>query len=236
VGTFLNITRQNDGLIIRNNEFIEPDCSTWVVDCSSGGEDPDEYCRNVEIYGNTFRTNCPEALHLEATQNARIYNNVFEGLSGARHGIEVIHGEQESSGVWVYNNTIIAGASGDTFANFADGTDHALYNNLFVIENSSMQIAAGSCEQFGDDGSTVRNNYVYFTGGGDLSGPLDCGNAAGNASGEEPGFADPESSDFHITSESPAYGFGDPNDAPPSDFDGEARPNPPSAGAFDVPD
>ena len=228
-GTFLNLSGQNQDLVIRNNVFDDDSCGTYIVDCSSGGEDPEEFCDGMEIYSNVFQSNCPLALNLVSTQRARIFNNVFIG------GSQILYledGERAAEDAWFYNNTVYCTGGCDTFASFT-GSDNRFFNNLIYAEGGG-NVVAGGCSAFGGgDGPNFVNNFLYAPGNSPRL--PDCGSGNSTEFSSDPGFADAEGGDFHITADSPAAGFGTAENAPVDDFDGVVRPDPPSAGAFDAP-
>jgi hypothetical protein len=231
-GTFLNLSGQNRDLVIRNNVFDEPACGTYFVDCSSGGEDPEEFCDGIEIYGNTFKGDCPVVLNLQSTQRARIFNNLF-----LASGQLLVLNDQEraASDGWFFNNTIYCTGNCET-AMVLEGNTHRAFNNLFHYQSGGGEIVEGgngACARFGASGVNFNNNFLYAPGGSPRL-PT-CGSGNSTTFATEPGFADEAGEDFHITSSSAVAGFGTAENAPETDFDGATRPSPPSAGAFDAP-
>ncbi len=232
LGTFLNISGQNKNLVVRNNVFREPSCLTYLVDIATAGEDPEEYCDGIEIYGNVFESNCPLNLSLLATQHARVYNNVFI----ASGQIMVARDEERpAADNWFYNNTVYWPGAVETGFAF-DGDDNRFFNNVIHYASAQASLFAGGggdCSRFGGASAPYyHNNFLYSSNSN--PGFPSCGAKNSTKYDVLPGFADAEGGDFHISGASPIAGFGDGADAPSVDFDGNSRPSPPSAGAFDV--
>ncbi len=244
MGTFINISGQNEDLVIRNNVFEDTDCGTYVVDVGSGDEDPVEYCDGLEISGNLFRTDCALVFNLAMTQHARVFNNLIvadgDGRSDDLRILSVNNesGEAQSSDVWFFNNTVYCAENcGSSSQFYFEGSDHRFFNNLIAFLPSGPPLVSDSnCSHFGGaNGPDFHHNFLYAP---DSSPRLpDCSAGTDNSTtfNLDPGFAAPENDDFHISASSPAAGFGASTDAPATDYDGTARPSPPSAGAHDVP-
>ena len=91
---------------------------------------------------------------------------------------------------------------------------------------------------------TLRNSIFY----GDTGGEVVKGNGTvsilfsdiqGGYSGtsnidKDPLFVNASSGDLHLKTGSPCLGGGTSNGAPPTDLDGNPRPNPPSMGAYEL--
>jgi hypothetical protein len=229
LGTFLNLSGQNKDIIIRDNVFEDDACSTYMIDCGSGGEDPEEFCDGMQIYGNTFKTNCPLVMSLVSTQRARIFNNVFMA-SGQLVSME--DGERPAADGWVFNNTIVCpGGCEQAFA--FTSNDNRFFNNLLYYPSGGSILPSNACARFGGGtGPNFTNNFLYAPGNSPRL--PNCGSMNSTSFSTEPGFADAADEDFHITEASAAAGFGTAENAPRDDFDRVARPSPPSAGAFDV--
>ncbi len=232
LGTFLNISGQNRNLVIRNNVFREPACLTFLIDIATAGEDPEEFCDGIEIYGNYFESNCPRNLSLLATQHARVYNNVFV-VGGT---IMTAEDEEWPAGDnWFFNNTVYWPGSTETGFSF-HGDDNRFFNNVIHYAQAQASLFAGgsaACDRFGGASAPGYHNNFFYTTNSNPGFPS-CGVDNSTDYDTLPGFVDAEGRDFHISASSAVAGFGDSADAPAVDFDGNPRANPPSAGAYDV--
>jgi hypothetical protein len=229
MGTFLNLSGQNQDIVIRDNVFEDDACGTYVIDCGSGGEDPEEFCDGMEIYGNTFETNCPLIMSLASTQRARIFNNVFVANGQI---VSIDDGERPAADGWFFNNTVVC--PGDCEQGFSfSSDDNRFFNNLLYYPMGGSILSNDACARFGGgNGPGFTNNFLYAPG--DSPRLPDCGSMNSTSFSTQPGFADFAGGDFHITEASAVAGFGTATDAPDEDFDKVPRPSPPSAGAFDV--
>jgi hypothetical protein len=244
MGTFLNISGQNESIVIRNNVFEDARCATYVIDIGSGDEDPVEYCDGLEISGNLFRTDCALAMNLAMTQHARIFNNVIVVESDGRSDDARIldanneSGEAQTSDIWFFNNTVYCPQNCGSSSQFSfEGNDHRFFNNLIAhLPPGPSIVDDSSCSHFGgENGPDFDHNFLYAPNGSPRLPTCSAGTGNSTTFALDPGFAAPEGGDFHVAASSPVAGFGSSTDAPATDYDGLLRPSPPSAGAYDVP-
>jgi len=236
----IKLSGQNRNVVIRGNSFAG---ETDVVECISDGSNVEEYCDGIEVQGNWIHLFCsdppggkvcPIGLTLESTQHARVYNNQFY-RTGTQY-LVTRDGETPTSDAWFFNNTLICISDCST-AFTLEGSGHRVFNNLFYYEpgaGGADLITGGStaCNTLGTNGENFEHNFVYST---DASPVLPtCGANNSMTLDVQPGFVSYLGANFHIVGASAAAGFGTADGAPAVDYDGFARPNPPSAGAYDV--
>jgi hypothetical protein len=137
--------------------------------------------------------------------------------------------ERAASDGWFYNNTVVCSGNCESALVF-DGDDHRAFNNLFHYASGGGAIVEGGCGALGGD--NLQNNFLYAPGGSPRF--PNCGTGNSTSFGQEPGFVAAADDNYHITAASSAAGFGTSENAPATDFDGNPRPDPPSAGAYDV--
>jgi hypothetical protein len=201
---------------IRNNTFSDNSVhnSDWEGDggglCSDYG--------NPTIQGNLFDSNDAEeggGMYI-AYESPLIQNNIFSGNVALTAG-GGFYNEGGSPTIW--NNTFIGNS-----ADYGGG----LYNGSYEFPDLRSNIVAGNTAATGggiyDSGygpSAVDYNDVWNNTNG---GYVNVTPGAHDISAD-PRLVDPDAGDFHLAADSPCIDAGDPANYPPTDFEGEARPN-----------
>jgi len=233
----IRLSGQNRNIVIRDSVFHS---GVTLIECISDGSSLEEYCDGIEVHDNWFEPGCdsggacPVALNLDSTQHARVYNNLFY-RAGTQY-LMMTDGDTAASDAWFFNNTLICIDHCAT-AFTLEGSGHRMFNNLFYYEpgaGGADLITGGStaCNSLGTNGEDFEHNFVYSTDGSPVL-PA-CGANNSMTFDVQPGFVSYLSTNYHIVAASAAAGFGTPDGAPAVDYDGFTRPNPPSAGAYDV--
>jgi hypothetical protein len=226
----IRLSGQNRNIVIQGNDIRGMN----LIECVPDNSNLDEYCDGLEIHNNWLESVGPSFLNLESAQHVRVYNNEFYRV-GLQY-LAVRNGEAPASDAWFFNNTLISISYGGT-AFTLEGTGHRVFNNLFYYESGAggADLITGgdaACDTLGTGGEDFEHNFVYST---DASPVLPtCGSNNSMTLDVLPGFVSYVSTNYHIVSASAAAGFGTADGAPTVDIEGVARPNPPSAGAYDV--
>ncbi len=150
---------------------------------------------------------------LQVQNNIFTHNSAQSGGGIWSEGIDSVPVIQDNT---FYSNTAVT-AGGMLY--IWDGSP-IIRSNL-VVSNSAGEEGGGI---YGDDTAVLDYNDFW-------------GNAGGNYSNISPGvhdisanplLVDPENSDFHLSPSSPCIDAGDPSNFPPTDFEGDPRPNGPA--------
>jgi len=195
---------------------------------------------------------------LSNAQQVVIENNVAilpgQVGGGFQHGFIGWQGNTTGNGIalsdiTIRNNTVYrtgaGGTSGSGMLNEAGGSISA-FSNVSVYNNLFYDLGAGSatifsmgvsgCGGYGSNGSNIKNNWVYT--------PNDSTPSLANCSGttwansapynQDPGLVDAANGNFALATTSPLKGKGISASALTTDIMQNARPSPPSIGAYDV--
>ena len=215
---------------IQNNTFI-----------SNTGDGLANDDGNPTVQNNTFTGNHGFGMW-NVTGSPTIQFNFFTGNAGGGFGT--------SSGSPIIQNNIFTGngnSSGKGGGVYSWTGNPIIQNNTFM---GNLADVGGGIYILGN-APVIRNNIVVsntaHTGGGiyiedDLMSPLvDYNDVRGNTGGDyfgidpsahdisaDPLLVDPTNGDFHISSGSLCIDAGDPVNYPPTDFEGDVRPNGPA--------
>ncbi len=141
-----------------------------------------------------------------------IFNNVFENNSGSAINITV----PVEASPKVINNTIVDNSVGVDVDNRVDYSADIFRNNIIANNGIGLEDDFGTGRQF-----PVWQNNLLFNNTTEYSGMPDQTGTMGNLLGD-PRFV--SSTDFHLTSSSPAIANGSSLLAPSVDFEGTPRP------------
>jgi hypothetical protein len=201
---------------IRSNTFTgnsvhNPD---WQGDggglCSDWG--------NPTIQDNLFESNsADEGGGLYITQGSPlIQNNIFTGNVAFTAGGGLYN---EYGSPTILNNTMVGNS-----ADYGGG----LYNGTYEFPDFRSNIVVGN--------SAATGGGIYHSGYGPSS--VDYNNMWNNTNGDygnvtpgahdisaDPRLMDPANGDYHLAPGSPCIDAGDPANYPPTDFEGDPRPN-----------
>ena len=231
-----------DGFQISYNTFYDNHMET--IDCKDGS-------RNGEVFGNDISAQKSAGIYIDSwarpTYNINIYKNrIHDSNKGGARGIAVaVENKGSLDNIKIYNNLIYNNAaSGIATGWYSNGpiSNITIVNNT-VYHNGVVETWGGGIAlEYGPATNViVRNNIV--DGNNNYSIRLmndavalidhnlvhDFKSVAGESKGtdyqeEDPLLVNPDSSDFHIQSESVAIDNGTPSLAPAVDFDGVDRP------------
>lgn len=187
----------------------------------------DKHTFDIQVYSNVVH-DCNHAYSAASEnggllENIRFYNNIgyrCHGFSGAiaGWGNPTAHPMKD---IYFVNNTFWGNNGGFLLLN-GEVKNAVIRNNIFS-QNKNYQLMvneAGRKELY-----TVDSNLFDGPSGGDKE------FRGERALRGSPKFVDPEKGDFRLLPDSPAIEMGSPQDAPSTDFDGNARP---AGRAFDI--
>jgi hypothetical protein len=148
------------------------------------------------------------------------------------------------SGNPVIQNNIFSANSARSGGGLFNATGTPIVQNNIFISNTSEYAGGGIFNHYGSP--VIRSNIVVGNTAGSIGGgiynsgapTLDYNdvwnNTGGNYSGVYPGaqdisidprLVDPANGDFHLAADSPCIDAADPVNYPPTDFEGDPRPN-----------
>ncbi len=210
----------------------------------------------AQVYRNRFLG--VSGVYNELGADIDVFNNVFDFTNcssdcrGAmrQHYQAAASDDIPISNVRIFNNTIYKGGGPSAFPVISSdnpGTptrplpkNNAIFNNLiYNMDSGTASIFLASqtgCGGYGTNGANIRNNFIY-TPNDSTPELLSCSGSTGNSAAPynvNPGLVAVGSADFSLSSGSVLLGRGIGAGAPVEDFVRNARPNPPSIGAFDL--
>jgi hypothetical protein len=230
-GTYTNFT-------IRRNKFYDPPGTSTFHPYGSNlmfmqRENSNASIGNFYIYSNIFMYPQQAAIELEYTNNPiYIFNNTFYGHNTTQTG-DVVHiwvdgSNGGNSSVKVKNNIFYTslsydtgGAGGELFVVSGQPTANidANYNLYYRTSNSLriIEVEATSAKYYMNTLASCTSTYGW---------------EANSPSPADPKFVT-NGTDFHLQASSPAIGKGLYDSNVTVDYDGNARSNPPSIGAYE---
>lgn len=169
-------------------------------------------------------------INCDGVQDSVIWNNLLYGNHASGISLYQIDGGGPSTGNLVANNTVINASDARWAMNIQDGaTGNSLRNNIFFNENTgrgSIDISADSVDGLISDYNVVgdlfslADTFVSLAEWRAMTGQD--ANSVQATIAEV--FADRAGDDYHLSVTSPAIDVGTTTEAPPSDFEGQARP------------
>ena len=196
---------------------------------------------------------------LSNAQQVEISNNVaiLPGNLGGdtQRGFVTFSGDSTGNGIplsdiTIRNNTVYrtaAGGTSDRGIIRENPPAKSTFSNVSVYNNLFMDIGTGNvtmlstgpsgCGGFGSNGANIKNNWVYTPNDSTPSLWGSCGSATtanGSPYNQDPGLVDAANGNFALSISSTLKGKGIAASGLTTDFMQNARPSPPSIGAYDV--
>jgi RHS repeat-associated protein/uncharacterized repeat protein (TIGR01451 family) len=174
---------------------------------------------NPIIQNNTFQDNLANGGSgggiANSSGNPIIQNNTFQGNS-ANYGGAIAH---SFGSPIIQNNTFQDNSASSNGGGIYNSFGSPMIRNNILASNSAND-GGGIYSAGGSPGPAVDFNDVWNNSGGDYYGVI----PGSHDISVDPLFAGAPASDFHLLSESPCIDAGDPDNYPPTDFEGDPRP------------
>lgn len=228
------VSNSGDRPIVRGNRLFSNNGNGLHMngDADVGGGDgiiSGALVENNVIWDNGERggsgINC-DGVQDSVIRNNLLYENHASGISLYR-----VNGGGPSSGNLVVNNTVLQAADGRWALNIQHGAvNNRVLNNILLSRHTfrgAIDISADSLDGLEADYNVVIARFT--TDGGSTRLDLSEWQALGHGEHSleaaiDEVFVDPSGSDYHLSAGSPALDAGRMADAPPADFEGDARP------------
>lgn len=168
----------------------------------------------------------------DGVQSSVIRNNLVYGNHASGISLYQIDGGEPARGNLIINNTIVQASDARWALNIQDAsTNNRVFNNIFLTEHAfrgAMDVSADSLPGFTSDYNVVVGRFTN-DGGDSVLDLAEWRTATGQDASSieatiEAVFVDAASDDYHVSATSPALDSGTATDAPPTDYEGQARP------------
>ncbi|MFI5316433.1 MAG: hypothetical protein ACHQ6T_12090 [Myxococcota bacterium] len=260
LGAFIKANRGQNG-VIRDSTFqnVSGGCTTSpAIGFDSHNDPPVEGWIGMQIYRNRFINT---HIQIGIGQNVEIYNNISTTCAAdfSRGFVQIWYTadpeDLQVQNIHTYNNTIyfkgnsnqgngygLISENPPQFTGRVTATGLTLYNNLFYdLDGGDAKVWVmphAGCSNYGANGVNIKNNFVYSPNDSSPQLWSGCSGASGtNAApyNTNPGLVDPANGNFSLAKGSILAGTGVSAGSPSNgDFLGNARPSPPSIGAYDL--